>query len=93
MKLTTLTPPLQALHDSSDDILLVSLISHDGLPVVHIGEGLGHSEEIFIRCREGCICIWPVGDMVFPCMARPSVNSQHMQMLAWKTVSALGGRV
>ena len=118
MKLTTLTPPLQALHDSSDDILLVSLISHDGLPVVHIGEGLdydeqralffemkkacdrvleglrlGHSEEIFIRCREGCICIWPVNDMVFACMARPSVNSQHMQMLAWKTVSALGGLV
>jgi predicted regulator of Ras-like GTPase activity (Roadblock/LC7/MglB family) len=118
MKLTTLTPPLQARHESSDDILLVSLISHDGLPVVHIGEGLdydeqsalffemkkacdrvleglrlGHSEEIFIRCREGCICIWPVNDMVFACMARPSVNSQHMQMLAWKTVSALGGLV
>jgi hypothetical protein len=42
MKLTTLTPPLQALHDSSDDILLVSLISSDGMPVVHIGEGLVH---------------------------------------------------
>jgi len=118
MKLTTLTPPLQALHDSSDDILLVSLISSDGMPVVHIGEGLdydeqsalffemkkacdrvldglrlGHSEEIFIRCREGCICIWPVGDMVFACMARPSMNSQRMQMLAWKTVSALGALV
>jgi len=31
--------------------------------------------------------------MVFACMARPSVNSQHMQMLAWKTVSALGALV
>jgi predicted regulator of Ras-like GTPase activity (Roadblock/LC7/MglB family) len=57
------------------------------------GLRLGHSEEIFIRCREGCICIWPVGDMVFACMARPSVNSQRMQMLAWKTVSALGALV
>jgi len=27
--------------------------------------------------------------MVFACLARPSVNSQRMQMLAWKTVSAL----
>ena len=44
MKLSTLTPPLQALHDSSDDILLVSLISSDGMPVLHIGEGLDYDE-------------------------------------------------
>lgn len=118
MKLSTLTPPLQALHDSSDDILLVSLISNDGLPVVHIGEGLdydeqsalffemrkacdrvleglrlGHSEEIFLRYREGCISIWPVNDMVFACMAKPAINSQRMQMLVWKTVSGLSGLV
>ena len=116
MKLDALTPPLESLHASSDDILLVSLISSDGLPVVHMGEGLdydeqsalffemkkacdrvlnglrlGHSEEMFIRCRNGCICIWPVAGMVFACLARPSVNSQHMQMLAWKTVSTLRG--
>ncbi|MEQ3636302.1 roadblock/LC7 domain-containing protein [Alcanivorax sp.] len=118
MKLSTLTPPLESLHASSDDILLVSLISHDGLPVVHVGEGLdfddqsalffemkktcdrvlqslklGHSEEVFIRCREGCISIWPVNDMVFACMAKPSINSQRMQMLVWKTVSRLSGLV
>lgn len=118
MKLSTLTPPLQTLHDSSDDILLVSLISSDGMPVVHFGEGLdfdeqsalffemkkacdrvleglklGNSEEVFIRCREGCISIWPVQDMVFACLAKPTINSQRMQMLVWKTVSRLRGLV
>ncbi len=118
MKLTTLTPPLEDLHASSDDILLVSLISNDGLPVVHFGEGLnfddqsalffemkkacdrvldslrlGHSEEVFIRCRKGCISIWPVNDMVFACLAKPSINSQRMQMLVWKTVSQLRGLI
>ena len=118
MKLTTLTPPLESLHASSDEILLVSLISHDGLPVVHFGEGLdfddqsalffemkkacdrvlaslklGHSEEVFIRCREGCISIWPVNDMVFACLAKPAINSQRMQMLVWKTISQLRGLI
>ncbi|KGD65119.1 roadblock/LC7 domain-containing protein [Alcanivorax sp. S6407] len=114
MKLSTLTPPLEDLKASSDDILLVALISNDGMPVVHFGEGLdydeqnawffemkkacdrvlidlkqGLSEELFIRSREACICIWPVKDMVFACLAKPSINSQRMQMLAWKTVSQL----
>ncbi|KZY29345.1 hypothetical protein A3754_00445 [Alcanivorax sp. HI0083] len=118
MKLATLTPPLEALHASSNDILLVSLISSDGMPVVHFGEGLdfdeqsalffemkkacdrvleglklGDSEEAFIRCREGCISIWPVNDMVFACLAKPTTNSQRMQMLVWKTVSRLRGLV
>jgi len=118
MKLTTLTPPLESLHASSDEILLVSLISSDGMPVVHFGEGLdfdeqsalffemkkacdrvleglklGDSEEVFIRCREGCISIWPVKDMVFVCLAKPTINSQRMQMLVWKTVSQLSGLV
>ncbi len=80
MKLATLTAPLEALHAASADIILVTLISSDGMPVLHIGEGLdydeqsalffemkkacdrvldglrqGHSEEIFIRCREGWV--------------------------------------
>ena len=116
MKLSTLTPPLEDLKASSDDILLVALISNDGLPVVHFGEGLdydeqnalffemkkacdrvlfglklGLSEEVFIRCRLGCISIWPVNDMVFACLAKPTTNSQRMQMLVWKTVSRLRG--
>ncbi|ERP90363.1 hypothetical protein Q670_01920 [Alcanivorax sp. P2S70] len=118
MKLATLTPPLKDLHASSEDILLVALISNDGLPVVHFGEGLdydeqnalffemkkacdrvlaslklGHSEEVFIRCREGCISIWPVNDMVFACLARPAINSQRMQMLVWKTRAQLEKRL
>ncbi|EKF75388.1 hypothetical protein A11A3_03489 [Alcanivorax hongdengensis A-11-3] len=117
MKLAALMPPLEALYASSDEILLVMLISNDGLPIVHVGEGLdydeqstlffemkracdrvleglslGHSEELFIRCREGCICIWPVKDMVFACLARPSINSQQMQMRVWKTLSQLNSR-
>jgi hypothetical protein len=31
--------------------------------------------------------------MVFACLAKPTINSQRMQMLVWKTVSQLSGLV
>ena len=56
MKLTTLTPPLESLHASSDEILLVSLISSDGMPVVHFGEGLDFDEQsaLFFEMKKAC---------------------------------------
>lgn len=115
MNISELEGILENLCEQDSNILLVMLVSNDGLPLCHAGVSadfdttgalytelkllceqilsnlhLGAPEHIFVRAKAGCVDIWPVADLgVLACMTQPGINTQRLQILAWKTVASL----
>lgn len=56
--------------------------------------GFGEAHEIFVRSKEGCFVVYPISQScVLACMAKPSVNSQRLQLIAWKALVKLSGLI
>ena len=52
--------------------------------------GCGLEEEVFVRSRDGCLCLRPLGEKgLLACLAQAQTSDTRLRMLTWKAASRL----